>query len=62
MEILVLSFTPERIPLCEYCGETVIPDDEVQEVASNQSYVKFMNESKSVVEILKKIDQITLPE
>ena len=62
MEILVLTFTAERIPICEFCGAEVVPDDEVKEVVSNQNYVKFMNETKSIVEILKKLDQITLPE
>ena len=62
MDILVLNFNADRLPMCEYCGETVIPDEEVKVETSNQSYVKFMNETKQIVELLKKIDQLTLPE
>ena len=63
LDMLTLETNASKIPICDYCsGELVL--DQKNEVSKENSerFVKFMNECKPIVDLLKMSDSLILPE
>ena len=54
--------TPEQIPMCDICENELELDNTLDTSSSNAKYVKFMNESKPIIDLLKKADELVIPE
>jgi transcription initiation factor TFIIE subunit alpha len=62
LDMLTLEMTNEQIPICDVCLSELELDEQRDTNSSNAKYVKFMNESKPIVELLKRTDSLVIPE
>jgi transcription initiation factor IIE alpha subunit len=61
LDMLDLEMTIDQIPLCRYCSTELELAEQDQSVG-NAEYVKFMNETSKILELLKKTEDLELHE
>jgi transcription initiation factor TFIIE subunit alpha len=62
LDMLDLEMTDNQIPLCRYCMNELELCEPDKDTMGNAQYVKFMNESKIILDFLKKTEDFVLDE
>jgi transcription initiation factor IIE alpha subunit len=62
LEMLTLERTEEQYPICDVCLAQVELNEQRDTHSSNAKYVKFMNETKPIISLLKQTDSLVIPE
>lgn len=63
LDMLTLETNADKIPLCDYChGELFLDQKNEASKEKSEKFIKFMNECKPIVDLLKLADSIIIPE
>jgi transcription initiation factor TFIIE subunit alpha len=63
LDMLTLETNADKIPLCDYChGELYLDQKKEASKENSEKFIKFMNQCKPIVDMLKLTDSLIIPE